>query len=78
MSCTHCGKCCSYVALEIRPQSVPWLELHGIPTAKEDGVHKLTIMAPCKWRDEETRRCTNYDERPAICRDYLCSKAKGE
>jgi Fe-S-cluster containining protein len=24
----------------------------------------------CKWFDQETRKCTNYENRPPMCRDY--------
>lgn len=73
MACKRCGACCGYVALEIRDESVPWLALHGLPTFVENGVHKLIINSPCEWYTGEG--CSNYEERPPICRDYLCEKA---
>lgn len=24
----------------------------------------------CRWYDDDTRRCMNYDDRPDVCRDY--------
>lgn len=46
----------------------PWLfttNIHG--RFLEDS---LPFYYRCKWFDEETRACTNYDDRPEPCRDY--------
>lgn len=78
MGCLKCGYCCTYIALEIRPYSVPWLEMHGIPLVDENGVKKLIFDAKCKYQDPDTMLCTIHEaERPAICKDYLCDKARG-
>ena len=77
MACTNCGACCGYVALDIRPESVPWMELHGVPLADDGrGGRQFVLTAPCAWRDEEAGRCTDYEHRPQVCRDYLCEEAK--
>lgn len=34
------------------------------------GVAAEQSLYTCSWWDEETRLCTNYDERPTMCRDY--------
>ena len=77
MSCSHCGKCCGYVALEVSADTARWIRMHNIPVAEEDGVCKVTIAAPCKYRDAEAQRCTRYEDRPEICRTYLCEQARG-
>lgn len=38
-----------------------------------DGVHPLTAWRsgqPCFWLDTTTRRCKNYEHRPATCREF--------
>ena len=34
------------------------------------GVAGEQALYTCSWWDEETRLCTNYDDRPHMCRDY--------
>ncbi len=79
MACRHCGACCGYVALDIRPESVLWVELHGIPLSDDGrGGKQIVIGAKCKWRDDDARRCTHYEDRPEVCRRFLCEEAKGD
>lgn len=78
MACNNCGACCNYVALDIRPESVPWMELHGVPLSEDGrGGKQFVLTSPCAWRDEEARRCRDYEHRPQICRDYSCEQARG-
>lgn len=77
MACQHCGDCCRYVALRVEPETVPWLELHGVPVIAHDGGYSVQVDLPCRWYDEAAQRCTHYDERPPICRAFLCEKARG-
>ena len=78
MACKQCGYCCTYIALEISDYAAPWLELHGIPLIVENGVKKLMFDAACRHQDPETKLCLIHEaERPAICGDFLCDKARG-
>lgn len=36
----------------------------------EDGPQILRYFYNCRWFDRDTRSCTNYDDRPPMCRDY--------
>lgn len=79
MACQQCGRCCTYVALEIQEDSVPWVEMHGIPVVNEAGKQKVVINAPCVNHDLTNNTCLIHDGgQPRICKDYLCAKAKGE
>jgi Fe-S-cluster containining protein len=53
--------------------------MHGVPLVEQNGVKKLIIDMPCKHYDPETRLCLIHEgERPDICKDYLCEKARGD
>jgi Fe-S-cluster containining protein len=78
MACKQCGYCCTYIALEISDYAAPWLELHGIPLIEENGKKKLMFDAACRHQDPVTKLCLIHEEeRPDICKDYLCDKARG-
>ncbi len=78
-SCDGCnGICCRHIALEIEePTSkrqydhIIWYLLHeGISVFVEgDGKWYLEFSTPCSALDARGR-CTIYDERPRICREY--------
>ena len=38
-------------------------------------VHKYWYT--CTLLDKKTNRCKHYELRPKVCREFLCSKAKG-
>jgi Fe-S-cluster containining protein len=78
MGCQACGYCCTYIALEVSDYAAPWLEIHGIPLVDEGGKKKVIFDAVCKYQDPDTMLCTIHEQdRPAICGDYLCDKARG-
>lgn len=77
MACKQCGDCCTYIALEISSDTALWLEMHGIPLITENGKRKLMIDAACRRQDPVTKLCLIYDERPTICKNYLCDVARG-
>jgi uncharacterized protein len=74
----ECGaKCCTYLATEIdTPRSradfdeIRWFVAHEntnvYKTDKGDWV--LEFVTPCGYL--KNQRCTNYENRPNICRDY--------
>jgi len=77
VGCKACGKCCTYIALEVGDYGIPWLELHGVPLVDEGGKIKVIFDAPCKHQDPVTKLCSIHDEeRPQICEDYLCEEAR--
>jgi Fe-S-cluster containining protein len=78
LACTNCGTCCAYVQIGVRAETARWLELHGLPTVQDNGTWQLRFDTPCEWRDEERGVCTDYENRPAVCRDYYCKNARPE
>jgi len=83
--CQKCGaKCCRYVALEIdKPkkksdfQNIRWYVAHsGVWVYVDDGEWHLAFDAVCDHLDENNR-CTIYDERPDICRQYSGDTCEG-
>ncbi len=76
--CSHCdGKCCKYVVVEIdKPEelsdfeNIKWFVSHeNVKVFVEDDEWFLEFITPCKFLDKNNR-CTNYEKRPQICRDY--------
>lgn len=83
--CQKCGaKCCRYVALEIdKPktksdfQNIRWYVAHsGVWVYIDDRVWHLAFDAVCSHLDEDNR-CTIYDDRPDICRQYGRDSCEG-
>ena len=77
-TCQDCGaKCCRYVSLEIdKPKSkrsienIRWFVSHrDVWVYKHKDAWHLAFDTPCEHLDE-SHRCTIYERRPAICRDY--------
>ena len=82
MPCRKCGSCCNSVFIRTRADedSVKWWRLHRIDfqlTAPPDG-YTVRIAAPCYWFDPLTGDCVHYDDRPDICRRFLCESALAE
>jgi len=79
MDCVACGGgCCKHIALEIdKPTSkqeydnIRWYLVHKnvSVTVDHDNEWLLVFHTPCE-RLDENYRCTHYDERPRICKDY--------
>ena len=76
--CEHCtAACCRYLALPLdRPRSrrdyddIRWYLLHdGISVFVEEGDWYVQIQTTCKQLGSDNR-CSIYETRPAICRDY--------
>lgn len=88
--CRQCGaKCCRYFCLEIdKPdtyqefEDIRWFVAHkGVSVhVDEDGDWYLSVMAECRQLDADGL-CTDYDNRPAICRRYStdgCDHTQGD
>ena len=76
--CDFCpAKCCRYFALPIETprkrkdfEFIRWYLLHEHATVfTEDGDWYLLVHTPCKHLLPDNR-CSAYDTRPQICRDY--------
>jgi Fe-S-cluster containining protein len=78
VSCTDCGKCCTYVAIEIDgPSSVRnatlmlWYLYHeGTSLYRDvDGEWVVQFESRCRHLTKD-RRCGIYEVRPHICRQF--------
>ena len=75
--CEGCDHCCRYVSIQIdTPRSridfenIRWYLLHKNVSVMIDyeGDWLIQFDTPCEWLIEG--RCTHYELRPEICRDY--------
>jgi Fe-S-cluster containining protein len=75
--CEGCDHCCRYVSIQIdRPttkhefDNVRWYLLHKNVSVMIDyeGDWLIQFDTPCRWLVDG--RCTHYELRPEICRDY--------
>lgn len=92
-NCNNCpAYCCSYSLIEVKDRDVLRLARHFDLTPKEaerrftklvDGQRAMRHQKDehygtvCRFLDRETRRCTIYESRPAICRAFPSSKRCG-
>lgn len=79
MGCAACARCCREFTFEVSGDAewiarfTEFVELtrpgvfHGVP-----GGLKITI--PCDYLKDG--RCEVYEERPEICREFMCRKAR--
>jgi Fe-S-cluster containining protein len=84
--CEYCtGKCCKYFALPIEEPTgrndfdfIRWYLLHERATVfVEDGSWYLMVHSRCKHLLSDNR-CSTYETRPQICRDYTTEKCEYE
>jgi Fe-S-cluster containining protein len=84
--CEYCtGKCCKYFALPIETPAtrkdfdfMRWYLVHeGATVFVEDGSWYLMVHARCKHLMSDNR-CSTYETRPQICRDYTTEKCEYE
>jgi len=78
-TCDDCNaKCCRYVALEIDTpetkkdfENIKWYVCHENVNVfvDEKNVWHLEFITLCEFLDENFK-CTNYENRPKICKDY--------
>ncbi len=90
--CLRCGTCCSSaffalmnVSIEDDAQELArWMSYFGCEPMKyptsEGEVLAVKIPMPCKHlaREPESGKmgCLIYENRPNVCREYLCKKAR--
>lgn len=85
--CSSCGNCCSNflpltngevnrIARYIKANRIAEQKHITAPMSLEnyDGVYDAT----CPFRDNINKKCTIYEIRPAICRDFRCDKPKNK
>jgi hypothetical protein len=78
--CDLCGEaaCCRYVVLQVSPayqerEVSRWIELHGIKLVERNGALWAYIPTPCSALEDG--RCSVYENRPKVCRDWPNSQA---
>jgi len=73
VSCEGCGICCTEVPVP------PYLdEIDFIPEELQRQVYEARLIEeqliadkrPCIWWDPATKKCSHYEDRPNICREY--------
>lgn len=79
--CVRCGKCCLVFGMGVTEddQYRTFNELHGA-IYQLDGEHMLVKLRCQAVGFDYQRRahCVVYDERPQLCRNYLCEAAREE
>ena len=82
MACKRCGQCCfSYsIGLEIDEDIRKWLTYHGL-VIRDLADDRMGIMghSRCEMLQFESNgmtSCAVYQQRPAICAQYLCPGAQ--
>ena len=77
--CKKCtGLCCRYFAFPIETpddwddyDDIRWYLCHNDVTVfVEDDDWYINVKNKCNYLSEDDYRCTNYDQRPKICRGY--------
>ena len=74
IKCEQCGKCCEDLflplAITVDDDVKKWLEYHGIKTEFKNPLTYIRIPLKCsKLKDG---KCSIYENRPQVCRDYNC------
>lgn len=76
--CNHCGLCCIETEnIEILPKEYKHMikvkpELAKDIIGSKMGLYKFKEEKPCKFFNDELKKCEIYDLRPTSCRDYPC------
>jgi len=79
-SCEHCNaNCCKYVVIELDTpktikdfENIKWYVAHKNVNVfiEDDGSWNVEFLTPCSHLNSKTNKCTNYEHRPKICREY--------
>lgn len=70
--CNGCGACCTEMGCPPFVES----EIDALPPELKlsvrnyQNVHGWDGGYPCLWYDAETQKCSHYEHRPEICRDF--------
>lgn len=90
MACKRCGICCKETFFVLKDVPLDndtreigrWAFYHGVKTSKYniDGTNYLAVGLPgeCKYLKQKDGlyECSIYENRPRICKDYICEKSK--
>jgi len=74
----QCGKCCTEIYLpmnsNVKDDEREWINGHELcEIVEKDGRLHLRIETKCKYL--KNNKCSRYDNRPKICREYDCRTA---
>ena len=86
MACKRCGRCCLYTKITLPNtedgiDGSKWIQLHGCEIKHSKNELAVIVPAICDhlyFDPKEGFACGIYNDRPKICRNYLCDKAKKE
>jgi hypothetical protein len=80
IGCQQCGYCCERIWLaigrEVTDDIKRWIEMHDIKLLYKSGTILAEIENRCKHLTKDNK-CSIYNDRPNVCRSYLCKKALG-
>ena len=77
--CKACGKCCTYMELPVvsdKDGYYAWLAMHDVEIVFSHGLLCARIEQPCSRLVDG--KCSIYDRRPQMCRDYKCEREDRE
>lgn len=79
--CSGCSSCCQFCG---EPPFTSWEEINNLPQAIRDelisyydNIENNNINTrgsqnlPCMWLDQVSGLCTNYGNRPNLCRNFI-------
>lgn len=82
--CFRCGACCTAAFLSLSKEECnqeysKWLTFHRCDITTEGD--RLIVRVPllCQfitWDSHGVATCTNYENRPQICKDHKCNRLK--
>ena len=55
-----------------------WLLHEGARLYEEDGVHYIQWPMRCRNASPDGLRCMDYENRPRLCREYVCNLMAGK
>lgn len=72
--CSQCGQCCSN-CLPMTKEEVARIKKHIAKWHIKEQRHNVINGTDwtCPFRDEAHKRCTIYEVRPWICRQFMCN-----
>lgn len=66
----HCTPISRREGLARAPYLSDGVTVMGVPGSPESTMISFSFFYECEYFDSDTRRCTNYDNRPPMCADY--------
>lgn len=76
--CSSCGNCCSnFLPLSAKDikEIKRYIKKHHIEPSKHQYPFSVEMYdLVCPFRSESEKKCTIYEVRPMICRDFQCDK----